>query len=75
MDAINSKVIDDVQNKISNIANTICALTDKGYIPNKSKYITLNWNSMLLHCYNNISILNEDQQNKLNNLFNLLSEI
>ena len=57
------------------IVNTSIALASQGYLVNKSKYIRLDWSSILLHAFENIDIFSEEQQNNIERLYNKVSNI
>ena len=50
-------------------------LASQGYLVNKSKYIRLDWSSLLLHAFENIDVLKPEQQHKIELLYNKLSTI
>ena len=66
---LNKTMLDVLENRISGIADSITVLIDKGYIPNKNKMTILNWTPILIDAYENIVLFTEEQQNKLNNLY------
>ena len=59
-----------LENRIASIADSITALLNKGYIPNKNKFTIIDWTSILIDSYENIDVLSEDQHKKLDKLFN-----
>lgn len=66
---LNKAMLDVLENRISGIADSITVLIDKGYISNKNKMTILNWTPILIDAYENIVLFTEEQQNKLNNLY------
>ena len=66
---LNKAMLDVLENRISGIADSITVLIDKGYIPNKNKMTILNWTPILIDAYENIVLFTEEQQNKLNTLY------
>lgn len=74
-DIIRKTVIDNLEGKVIGIVNTSIALATQGYLVNKSKYIKLNWSSLLLHAFENIDILKPKQQKNIELLYNKLSTI
>ena len=66
---LNKAMLDVLENRMSGIADSITVLIDKGYIPNKNKMTILNWTPILIDAYENIVLFTEEQQNKLNNLY------
>ena len=63
-------MLDILNERVSGIADSIVVLLEHGYIPNKKKSILLNWSSILIDAYENIDVLNKQQQDNLDNLFN-----
>ena len=74
-DVIKKNILDNLESKAMNIVNTSIALTSQGYLVNKSKYIRLDWSSILLHAFENIDIFSEEQQNNIERLYNKVSNI
>lgn len=66
---LNKAMLDVLENRISGIADSITVLIDKGYIPNKNKMTILNWTPILIDAYENIVLFTEEQQNKLDKLY------
>ena len=66
---LNKTIIDVLENRMSGIANSITVLIDKGYIPNKNKMTVLNWTPILIDAYENIALLTEEQQIKLDKIY------
>lgn len=74
-DVIRKSILDDLEGKVISIINTSIALASQGYLVNKSKYIRLEWSSLLLHAFENIDVLKPEQQHKIELLYNKLSTI
>ena len=74
-DVIKKNILDDLESKAMNIVNTSIALASQGYLVNKSKYIRLEWSSLLLHAFENIDVLKPEQQHKIELLYNRLSTL
>ena len=74
-DVIKKNIIDDLESKAMSIVNTSIALASQGYLVNKSKYIRLDWSSILLHAFENIDIFSKEQQNNIERLYNKVSNI
>ena len=74
-DVIKKNILDDLESKAMNIVNTSIALISQGYLVNKSKYIRLDWSSLLLHAFENIDIFSKEQQNNIERLYNKVSNI
>ena len=62
-------MLDVLENRMSGIADSITVLIDKGYVPNKNKMTILNWTPILIDAYENIVLFTEEQQNKLDKLY------
>ena len=63
-------MLDVLHNRMSGIAGCIQVLFDEGYIPNKNKITILNWSTILIDAYENVDVLNKEQQNKLDIIYN-----
>ena len=74
-DVIKKNILDDLESKAMSIVNTSIVLTSQGYLVNKSKYIRLDWSSILLHAFENIDIFSKEQQNNIERLYNKVSNI
>ena len=74
-DVIKKNILDDLESKAMNIVNTSIVLASQGYLVNKSKYIRLDWSSILLHAFENIDIFSKEQQNNIERLYNKVSNI
>ena len=74
-DVIKKNILGDLESKAMSIVNTSIALASQGYLVNKSKYIRLDWSSILLHAFENIDIFSKEQQNNIERLYNKVSNI
>lgn len=74
-DVIRKSILDDLEGKVISIINTSIALASQGYLVNKSKYIRLEWSSLLIHAFENIDIFSKEQQNNIERLYNKVSNI
>lgn len=66
---LNKAMLDVLENRMSGIADSILVLIDKGYVPNKNKMTILNFTPILINAYENIALFTEEQQNKLDKLY------
>lgn len=74
-DEIRDNILDDLEGKVIDIVNVSITLTSQGYLVNKNKRIRLDWSSIMLHAFENIDVLNTEQQHKVELLYNKLSTI
>lgn len=72
-DVIKTNTIDSLENKVVSIVNTSVALSSQGYLVNKNKYIKLDWSSIMIHAFENIYVLDEEQQRRVELLYNKIS--
>lgn len=72
---IKNKVLQNLDEKVANISETILLLLEQGYDVNKRKYIRLKFSAILIHAFENIDLLNEQQQRSIERLYNKLSII
>ena len=68
-------MLDVLENRMSGIADCVQALFEQGYIPNKNKYIILNWSNILIDAYENIDVLSEEQHNSLDRIYNKILKL
>lgn len=69
-DNLKQVMLDVLQDRTSGIANCIEALFSEGYIPNQRKYDILSWSTVLIHAYENIDVLSEEQHGNLDRIYN-----
>ena len=72
-DDLRKSIITDLESKELNIVNTVVVLASQGYVINKAKHIKLDWTSIILNAFENINIFSEEQQHKIELLYNKLS--
>lgn len=63
-------MLDILKERMSGIADCIMSLLDNGYIPNRKKYTIFDLISILIDSYENIDLFSEEQQAKLDNIYN-----
>lgn len=63
-------MLDVLEERMSGIADCISVLMNNGYIPNKNKMTILNWSAILIDAYENVDVLDVEQQHNLDNLYN-----
>ena len=51
-----------------NIVKTINTLSSQGYLVNRTKLLKLSVIQMIKHCYENITLLTDDEVNNLSNV-------
>lgn len=69
-EGLSNAMVGVLENRVPAIANHICTLLDRGYIPNKNKSTILNWSIIMIHAYENINVFSKEQQDKLDSLYN-----
>lgn len=74
-DEIRNTIISDLESKAISVCDTAIVLASQGYLINKSKYVRLDWASILLHAFENIDVLSDEQQHNVELLYNKLSII
>lgn len=72
MNDILDNTITNLEQKVMNIANVSIALTAQGYVVNKSKQDRFRIGTLLIHCFNNIDIFNEEQKNSIEYIYDKL---
>ena len=71
-DELRKSIITDLERKELNIVNTAVVLASQGYVVNRVKYIKLDWTSIILNAFENINVFSEEQQHKIELLYNKL---
>lgn len=69
---IKEVVVETLKDRVSTTAGYIDSLLKGGYIPNKAKLRFISIAPFIIRAYDNIDIFTEEQQKKLDNLFNKL---
>ena len=73
-DEIRQATIDSLESKIMNLVNTSIVLASQGYLVNKAKKVKLEWASILIDAFENINVLDKEQQNNIERIYNKISE-
>ena len=68
-DELRKTIITDLESKELSIVNTAVVLASQGYVVNRAKYIKLDWASII------INVFSEEQQHKIEFLYNKLSTL
>ena len=74
-DKLRNNILNNLESRVESTTNTCIALASQGYLVNKSKQVRIDWASILLHAFENIDVLNEEQQHNVELLYNKLSTI
>ena len=74
-DKLRKTIITDLESKKLSIVNTAVVLASQGYVVNQTKYIKLDWASIILNAFENINVFSEEQQHKIDRLYNKLSTL
>ena len=74
-DKLRKTIITDLESKELSIVNTAVVLASQGYVVNQAKYIKLDWTSIILNAFENINVFSEEQQHKIELLYNRLSTL
>jgi len=69
-DKVKQAVVGTLEDGVPAIAIHMINLLEQGYLPNKNKTTILNWSNILIHAYENIDVLSEEQHRKLDILYN-----
>ena len=69
-EALKDIAINNLEQKAISVANTTVALAAQGYIINSRKRVKIDWSSILLHAFENIDVLNPEQQQNIEVLYN-----
>lgn len=74
-DELRKSIITDLESKELSIVNTIAVLASQGYVINQAKHIKLDWTSIILNAFENINVFSEEQQHKIELLYNKISTL
>ena len=74
-DDLHKSIITDLESKELNIVNTVVVLASQGYVINQAKHIKLDWTSIILNAFENINVFSEEQQHKIELLYNKISTL
>ena len=74
-DDLRKSIITDLECKELNIVNTVVVLASQGYVINQAKHIKLDWTSIILNAFENINVFSEEQQHKIELLYNKISTL
>lgn len=69
-ETLKQAMLDVLEQRVSGIADSINALVEGGYVPNKNKRTLLDWSIILIHAYENVDIMTQEQQQKLDVVYN-----
>lgn len=69
-ETLKQAMLDILEQRVSGIADSINALAEDGFVPNRNKINILNWSAILIHAYENINIFTKEQQQNLDVLYN-----
>ena len=72
-DDLRKSIITDLESKELNIVNTVVVLASQGYVINQVKHIKLDLASIILNAFENINAFSEEQQHKIELLYNKFS--
>ena len=74
-DELRKTIITDLESKELSIVNIAVVLASQGYVVNRVKYIKLDWTSIILNAFENINVFSEEQQHKIELLYNKISTL
>ena len=74
-DKLRKTIITNLESKELSIVNTAIVLASQGYVINQAKHIKLDWTSIILNAFENINVFSEEQQHKIELLYNKLSTL
>ena len=72
-DDLRKSIITDLESKELSVVNTVVVLASQGYVINQAKHIKLDLASIILNAVENINVFSEEQQHKIELLYNKFS--
>lgn len=74
-DEIRKTIITNLEGKEISIIENAIFLSTQGYVVNRAKHLKLDWTSIILNAFENINVFSEEQQHKIELLYNKLSTL
>lgn len=74
-DDLRKSIITDLESKELSVVNTVVVLASQGYVINQAKHTKLDLASIILNAFENINVFSEEQQHKIELLYNKLSTL
>lgn len=71
---IKNKVLSILENKVLSTVDSIIILKQHGYNINRYKEVLLEYNSILIHAFQNVDVLNDKQIEQLEFIFNRINQ-
>ncbi len=72
-DDLRKSIITDLESKELSVVNTVVVLASQGYVINQAKHTKLDLASIILNAFENINVFSEEQQHKIELLYNKFS--
>ena len=72
-DDLRKSIITNLESKELSVVNTVVVLASQGYVINQAKRIKLDLASIILNAFENINVFSEEQQHKIELLYNKFS--
>lgn len=63
-------MLDALNTRVSSIVDVCVAMANEGYLINKHKLVKLSWSSILVHAFDNIDVLSNEQHASLERIYN-----
>lgn len=74
-DVVQKTIINDLEGKKLKLVETALALASQGFIVNQVKYVKLGWSSILIDAFQNMNLFSDEQQRKIEQIYNKVSEL
>ena len=74
-DDLRKSIITDLESKELSVVNTVVVLASQGYVINQAKHTKLDLASIILNAFENINVFSEEQQHKIELLYNKFSTL
>ena len=72
-DDLRKSIITDLESKELSVVNTVVVLASQGYVINQAKHTKLDLANIILNTFENINVFSEEQQHKIELLYNKFS--
>lgn len=72
-DDLRKSIITNLESKELSVVNTVVVLASQGYVINQVKHFKLDLANIILNAFENINVFSEEQQHKIELLYNKFS--
>lgn len=67
---LNKEILETLNDKYSKLVDNVMMLLDEGYVSSRSETNKLEWGFLLIDAYENINVLERNQQDNIDRIYN-----